>query len=250
MSNSHKLEATAQSRPELSIVFAYYENPQMLRLQWEEISQYPDDLKARMEVLVVDDGSPVHPAGDVGRPDGLPRSSVFRLREDLPWNQDAARNIGAHEARAPVLLLTDIDHIIPEATLRGVLNTKVRDGVFYSLGRIKYVGGAPSEPHPNSYVLTKQTYWDIGGHDEDFAGIYGKDFLFRKRAFRRASEHKLPDLVLARVGSKHFPDASTRTLRRDNSLSKRVWGYLLEWLKAARLWRGIQTLTHPYDRVL
>lgn len=235
--------------PELAIVFAYYENPQMLGLQWREINQYSPDLKARIEVVVVDDASPIAPAAQVERPSGLPSVSVFRIRDDVPWNQDAARNIGAYEALAPVLLVTDIDHVIPEATLEGVLKGDIRDGVFYSFGRIKYVGGTPSEPHPNSYLLTKKTYWDIGGHDEDFAGIYGKDFLFRKRAFRRAEEQKIYHLVLARVGSTHFADAGTRTLRRNNTLIKRVWGYVLEWLKAAHLWRGVQTLKHPYDRV-
>ena len=250
MDGPEKSQSNAVVGPELSIVFAYYENPQMLKLQWDEMCRYPEDVKARIEIVLVDDASPSNPAAGVDRPEGLPEVSIFRIRQDIPWNQDAARNIGAHEAKAPALLLTDIDHVVPAETLRALLDSDVVDGVFYTLGRVKYFGGHQSEPHPNSYLLTKQTYWEIGGHDEDFAGIYGKDFLFRKRAFREAQERHLPDLVLARVGSTAIRDAGTRTIRRDNSVGKKVWGYLLEWLKTARLWRGVQTLKHPYDRVV
>ncbi len=241
---------SAASPSALSIVLAYYENPEMLAFQWNEIAGYPEKVKSEIEVVVVDDGSPVHPAAQVTRPAGLPAVSIFRIREDVPWNQDAARNIGAHEARSRLLLVTDIDHVVPRATVEGILDYEAEEGVFYGLGRVKYFGGQPSEPHPNSYLLTKKTYWNIGGHDEDFAGIYGKDFLFRKRAFAKAREENLPHLVLARVGSTAVADAGTRTIGRDNTLRKRVWGYVLEWLKKLRLWRGVQTLTYSYDRVV
>ena len=250
MNGSAKPSPASGARPALSIVFAYYENPAMLAFQWKEIAGYSAELKAVIEIIVVDDGSPVNPAADVPRPNNLPRTSIFRIREDFAWNQDAARNIGAHEAQARVLLLTDIDHVVPHESVRSILAREIPHGEFFGLGRIKYFGKHRSEPHPNSYLLTKKTYWDIGGHDEDFAGIYGKDFLFRKRASRAAREQHLDNIVLARVGSTAVKDAGTRTIPRANTVPKRVWGYLLEWLKKLRLWRGVQTLQHPYDRVV
>ena len=98
--------------------------------------------------------------------------------------------------------------------------------------------------------MTKELYWAIGGHDEDYAGIYGKDFLFRKRAHRHTHEVVLQETPLARVGSTLVSDAGTRTISRKNTLGQRVWGYLLPWLKAVRLWRGVQTLTESYRRVV
>jgi hypothetical protein len=80
--------------------------------------------------------------------------------------------------------------------------------------------------------------------------IYGKDFLFRKRALGKSREVALPGLPLARVGSTLILDAGTTGIPRANSFSARVWGYLLAWLKAAKLWRGIQTLQHAYRKVV
>ena len=232
------------------MVFAYYENPQILEFQLREIASYPAEIRAELEVIVVDDGSPQFPAVDVPRPSGLPALSIFRVSKDIRWNQDAARNIGAHEARAPWLLVTDIDHVVPASSLVAILEGERSDQSFYTLGRVKFYGGEARESHPNSYLMTKKLYWDIGGHDEDYAGVYGKDFLFRKRALRRSSEVHLPHVVLARVGTTAVKDAGTTTITRRNTLLRRVWGYLLEWLKAMKLWRGVQTLSYPYEKVL
>lgn len=242
--------ASAVRAPLISLVFAYYENPSMLALQWKEIAKYPASLKREIEVIVVDDGSPTRPASEVARPRNLPRHSLFQLDRDVRWNQDAARNIGAHEAQSPWLLLTDIDHVVPTETLAQLVDMDKDTSVFYTFSRIKFATGDQREPHPNSYFMTKQLYWAIGGHDEDFAGIYGKDFLFRKRAHRFTDEVILHDAPIARVGSTMVSDAGTSTISRRNTLRQKVRGYVLEWLKAVKLWRGVQTLTETYRRVI
>lgn len=236
------------SAPVISIVFAYYENPSMLALQWKEIAAYPASIKSAIEILVVDDASPRTPAASVTRPRGLPRHRVYRIEKDIPWNQDAARNIGAHEAHGQWLLLTDIDHVVPASTLEGLLAAPLDSSVFYSFGRVKFDSGESREPHPNSYFMAKNMYWDIGGHDEDFAGIYGKDVLFRRRALAHAREVPLVDLPLARVGQSMVADSGTWTISRENTVRKRAWGVVLEWLKRLRLYRGVQTLRHPYSQ--
>ena len=236
--------------PLISLVFAYYENSSMLELQWKEIAKYPASLKREIEVIVVDDCSPATPASEVAMPQNLPRHSIFRLDRDVRWNQDAARNIGAHEALSPWLLLTDMDHVVPKETLAQLVAMDKDPSVFYTFSRIKFATGDRREPHPNSYFMTKELYWAIGGHDEDFAGIYGKDFLFRKRAHRFTDEVMLHDAPIARVGTTMVSDAGTRTISRRNTLQQKVWGYVLEWLKSVRLCRGVQTLTESYHRVL
>lgn len=232
----------------LSLVIAYYENPEMLAFQYHEWAKYPEALKRRIELIIVDDGSPLNPAVAVSRPGNLPQLSIFRILQDVPWNQDAARNIGAFEAEAPWLLLTDIDHVAPPETVEALLAMEKIPESFYSLGRIKFDSNEAREPHPNSYLMGKELYWKIGGHDEDFAGIYGKDFLFRKRAQRIATETALPALALARVGTTLVPDAGTTTITRRNTLRLKIWGYILAFLKSIRLWRGVQTLQHEYTR--
>ena len=235
---------------ELTIVFAYYDNPSMLEFQWQQIARYSKALRDRIEVIVVDDASPITPAASVVRPQSLPEHRIYRIAKDIPWNQDAARNIGAHEASSPWLLLTDIDHVVPEETLKGLLDLDKDPTVLYTLGRTKFFSDDVREPHPNSYVMTRDMYWAIGGHDEDYAGIYGKDYLFRKRALRKTREVHLPDLRLARVGTSNIPDAGTRTITRRNTRLATLRGYVLQGLKALRLMRGVQTLKAEYSRAV
>ena len=222
----------------------------MLEFQWNRIAEYSSAVRARVEVLVVDDASPITAALSVVRPESLPDHRVYRIAKDIPWNQDAARNIGAHEASARWLLLTDIDHVVPEETLLGLLNLDKDPTVFYTLGRTKFFTDDVREPHPNSYVVTRDMYWAIGGHDEDYAGIYGKDYLFRKRALKKTREVHLPDLRLARVGTSNIPDAGTMTITRRNTRLATLRGYVMQGLKALRLMRGVQTLKAEYSRVV
>jgi len=242
--------SSKEHTPLISLVFAYYENPSMLQLQLKEIAAYPASVKQILEVVVVDDCSPTHPAADVKRPHNLPRYSIFRLDRDIPWNQDAARNIGAYEARSPWLLLTDIDHLVPATTIENLIEMDRDASVFYTFSRVKFARNDPQDSHPNSYFMAKDLYWEIGGHDEDFAGIYGKDYLFRRRALHRATEIRLDESPLARVGSVTVEDAGTRTISRKNSPWQSVRGYLLEWLKALNLGWEIKTLSETYRRVL
>jgi glycosyltransferase involved in cell wall biosynthesis len=236
--------------PEITIVFAYYDNPSMLEFQWQQIARYSKALRDRIEVIVVDDASPITPAASVVRPQSLPEHRIYRIAKDIPWNQDAARNIGAHEASSPWLLLTDIDHVVPEETLKGLLDLDKDPTVLYTLGRTKFFSDDVREPHPNSYVMTRGMYWAIGGHDEDYAGIYGKDYLFRRRALKKTREVHLPHLRLARVGTSNIPDAGTRTIIRRNTRLATLRGYVLQGLKALRLMRGVQALKAEYSRAV
>jgi len=246
-------ESTSPSslgHPEVALVFAYYDNPAMLEFQWKQIAAYPLELRQRIQVIIVDDASPNTPAIEVPRPSGLPSVSIYRIAQDIPWNQDAARNIGAHEATAPWLLLSDIDHVVVPETLEHVLSMTKDPSVAYTFGRIKFDTGEHRDPHPNSYFMTKELYWAIGGHDEDYAGIYGKDVLFRARVLAHTREVKLSDFPLARVGKTLVPDAGTTTISRKNTVFATLRGHLVYALKAMKLMRGVHTLSQPYHRVL
>lgn len=250
MATKKSSPARGVNSPEITIVFAYYDNPSMLEFQWQQIAGYSNAVRERIEVIVVDDASPITPAASLRRPKDLPQHRIYRIAKDIPWNQDAARNIGAHEAATPWLVLTDIDHVVPEETLRGLLDLEKDPAVFYTLGRRKFFSDDVREPHPNSYVMTRDMYWTIGGHDEDYAGIYGKDYLFRKRALKKTREVHLSHLRLARVGTSNIPDAGTRTITRRNTRLATIRGYVMQGLKALRLMRGVQTLTAEYARVV
>ena len=245
--------------PDLTLVAPYYENPGMLAVQLEGWHQWADKRKDRFGVILVDDGSPHFPAAEVSRPEGLPNLQIYRVLEDRPWHQHAARNLGAHVAPDGWLLLTDMDHVLPESSARAIFKRLDRGqldpGTIYMLDRIEADTGEPTlnergarKPDPNSFLLTRELYWRIGGYDEDYCGIYGTDGLFKERAFTIASRGFLP-IPLVRYWRDLIADASTDAPRKDG----RAPGAKAAVAEAKRA-RGeevtVKVLQFPWERVL
>src|SRR5690606_20832300 len=97
--------------------------------------------------------------------------------EDRPWHQHAARNLGAQEAAAPWLLLTDMDHVLTAGAAGSLLKRlgRLDHRTAYFLHRIEATTLEPTlgrdnkpKPHPNSFVMTRDLFWEAGGYDEDF----------------------------------------------------------------------------------
>src|SRR4051812_27854987 len=108
----------------LSFVMPYYDNPVMLAHQYSVWASYPERLKKRIEIVIVDDGSQSEPASNVLRIDNLPSLSIYRVLIDKPWNQHGARNLGAKLAEGPWLFLTDMDHVLPSESLEHLLERR------------------------------------------------------------------------------------------------------------------------------
>lgn len=256
--------------PKLSIVMPYYRNPMMLARQFKVWSEeWSNALKRDIEVVIVDDASP-EPAADVPRPFDLPYLRILRVLEDRPWHQHAARNIGAFESQGDFLLMTDMDHVIPPQTLAHSIKIAGSNAIYrptiITFGRVDAPAGFESaadwpkfkrtrrkdgslKPHVNSFLLPRSYYWDIGGYDESFCGIYGTDGRFRRRLFARGNFDHLPDFPLIRIDREVIADASTIAPRkegREAGAKKRI-----EREKAARGEADkIVTLSMPWERVV
>jgi hypothetical protein len=242
----------------LSIVMPYYINPSMLALQYAGWAAWPDSLKQRVEIVIVDDGSPEAPALDVERPAGLPALSIYRVTEDRPWHQHAARNLGAHVAGAQWLLLTDMDHVLSETAAQALVKRigRLDEAMVYTLARIEADSGLPTigtsgkpKPHPNSFVMTKDLYWRIGGYDEDYCGIYGTDGLFKTRAFNIAQRGHLKHVPLTRYWRDIVPDASTTTLPRKEGRESGAKAVVAraKWARGEE--HAVKVLQFPWERV-
>lgn len=256
----------------LSIVVPTYRNPRMLARQYLTWAlEWPAALKDRVEVVVVDDGSP-EPAGDVPRlfNGALPPLSIYRVLEDRPWHQHGARNLGAHVAQAPWLLLTDMDHVIPADTLGEVLRLiEAESGDrFYTFARRDAPVGEPwksdhwstmaktlnregqLKPHVNSFAMPRDLYWRVGGYDEDLCGIYGTDRHFRDRLAVTAPRIHLANWPLIRVGREVIPDASTRDVERKTpGRNAQKQAVLTRKVIEGRAGKAT-TLNFPWERVI
>lgn len=195
----------------ITIVMAYYDNPGMLRRHYDSVRAMSPIVRGALHLVVVDDcspGTPAYPEDLLGA--GL---QIYRLRRDVRWNQDACRNVGVNHSETEWVLLTDIDHLIPEATLEHLMGRGWDPTKAYKFHRVSEPDLLPYKPHPNSWFMTRALYDAIGGYDERFAGLYGTDGDFRERLALRA-EIKMIKADIVRVPRSVTPDASTTTYLR------------------------------------
>lgn len=203
----------------VTLVYAYYDNPNMLARQLQEWMQYDDMHKLSLNVIVVDDCSPNVPALSVIKHYGMPLPlKLFRVKQDKPWNQDGARNLAMLKCETEWALMTDMDHLLPAHQVQAMLDFAGERGSYYMPGQFLTHNVNLHRPHPNTYLMHCRDFWDAGGYDEDFCGYYGSDGNFR-RCMIGAGLRELyaPDFHLVVYRTSDILDANTKGLGRKNS---------------------------------
>jgi len=176
----------------LTITMPYYEAPEMLKKHLENWCSYSDDLADRVSIVLVDDGSPKYPAAEVLKVSKLPRSPIklFRVLENIPWNHGGARNLGMHNAPEGWVLSTDIDLMLTPDNLERLMGMTLDPLKSYRPGRVRQSesGEERIKPHRETFIMTREMFWKIGGFDEDFNGYWnGVFYPFLKNARRMCS---------------------------------------------------------------
>lgn len=197
----------------VTLVWPYYDNPRFLAYQLGRLRALPDALKLHLHLIISDDCSPKTPAHMVLMAEELPfPTRLFRLDKDVRWNWLAARNLAMHHA-AGWCALTDIDHVWPEKTLAGLVHSMHTPGTIYRFKRRESEGrgGGAIHPHPNSFFLERDTFWQCGGYDETLSGFYGSDGDWRRRC---AATAPIRTLELFNVRHEHEGDSSTVGYKR------------------------------------
>lgn len=240
----------------ITLIMPYYNNPAMLELHYREWAKWPEDLRNDFRFIIVDDGSkPMFAADTVERPLFLD-IEIYRVLEDRPWHQHAARNLGAHVAPEGWMLLTDMDHLLEYSAAQALASSFLAPGAVYMLDRIEattrqrtlHPKTLQPKPHPNSFVMTREMYWKIGGYDEDFCGIYGTDAFFRNRIRRQAGVETL-NIPLVRYWRDVVPDASTTDLPRKEGRDPEAKNRVIARKKARGESDVIKVLQFPWERV-
>ena len=158
----------------LTIVYPYYREAELLAFHCGAWHGYDDETKQRLRIIIVDDGSPDAPALPILRGMHLGIDlQLYRVNDDLGWHIGGAKNLGMHHVQTKWAFLSDIDHLLPEAGVRTILSKEVLDErKVYLLARALH-DGRRRRPHPETFVLTKALYWNMGGYDEDFCSMSG-----------------------------------------------------------------------------
>lgn len=221
-----------------TLIVPYYRNAAMLDRQVIEWEQYSE----RIKIICVDDGSP-EPARPIiearASADLLARVRLYRITVDIPWNREGARNLAAQECGSEWFVNVDIDHILPAKAAAALLQFEARAGRWYRFPRFR-VGKADEtrrkdklpddcefgriHPHIDSYLVTREMYWQAGGYDEDYAGCLGGGSEFLRRLEQTGGPPKLLDdpICLHVYTRDKIKDASDWTLSRDTSHGKAI----------------------------
>lgn len=237
---------------DLTYICAFYFNQGMLIEQQNVWRAYPRELRQRFHTIVTDDLSPEKPAREVFASSDLASQRLYLALEHRRWDWLFCRNLGVQEATTDWVLLTDIDHVLPETTLRALFSEQPLSGelelqlspkgatrrvtmpldpdFIFRFSRVDahhpfpWAPGSltPYKDHPNSWLMTRAMFQQMGGYDERFSGYYGSDSDFRERckmipengSTRPAKGVVKLDLPLVRYPREVIPDASTTTYKR------------------------------------
>lgn len=244
---------------EVTLICPYYRNQAMLAVQVHAWNRFPKGVR----VIVVDDGAP-EPAEPIIRqaasPELLDRLELYRVGVNIAWNRGGARNLGTRQAATDWIIHIDIDHLLPPECAVALLRAEVKPDRWYRFRRFR--NGQADEtrnkdaiprsqsfgeikPHIDSYLCTRESYWQAGGYNEDFSGCLGGGSPFLQELEKVAPVALLPDDVSLHVYTRdRCPDASDLSLSRETG----------EFARRKKLmggnYRGHDPVRFPWARVL
>ena len=143
----------------LTIYFPYYNQPEALKNQLEIISKYTADIRKRLYVFIVDDGSQKYDALSVIQKKYRDKLDItlYRIDIDIPWNMPEANNLAFREIKTDYVIRLDIDHFFNEESILDILSLNIKDNVCYKFSRKNFKTKEILTSHINSYLISKKT---------------------------------------------------------------------------------------------
>ncbi len=173
--------------PNITIISHFYNAHECVNQQiahWQKINPKLNDL---FEFILVDDFSDTEYA--------LPKTDLnirlFRVTDDIPWNQGGARNLATFHATGSIALFIDIDQHIKieflERLCAAAANLQRNTIYFFKSDPplINIQNGQELNHHPNSFFVNLQDFKSNVHYDEDFCGNYGFEDIFMLRAWEK-----------------------------------------------------------------
>jgi len=160
--------------PMVSIVIPLYvDNTNAIKEVSERIDSYLTmmTIYAGFELILVDDGS-IEDFKKVLQTKRHKDLTILETKENVLWNQPAAKNAGMQVAKSDTILLTDIDHFPLPLTWIALLNNRPKPGQSVIFFRVK--NGETIPPHKGTVLFTRKPESNFFFH-EQLCGNYGFD---------------------------------------------------------------------------
>lgn len=173
--------------PNLTIISHFYNQHEWVDRQIQHWERINPQLHSFFEFILVDDYSDT----EYKLPQTGLNVRLFRITDDIPWNQAGARNLATYHATGEAALFIDIDQLIYTEFLERLClsaPTLERDTMhFFRIKELVNIQNNQSlSNHPNSFVVNLKDFKRIGRYDEDFVGHYGFEDVFLHRVWERA----------------------------------------------------------------
>ena len=176
----------------ITIGTTYYDNYEAFKNLVDHYKSW-DDYK----FIVVDDGSPKRPLEKNDVPSNW---SLYRVTEDIGFNNEGCRNLIVHECETEWVCLHDLDYLLKNKNMDFSDYDKRK---LYSFQDVEYQRKDESyysAEHPgrkwglhghNQLCITKKYFLEIGGYDETYAGYYGQDASLFEAGDRNVTEYEI-----------------------------------------------------------
>lgn len=206
----------------LTICMAVYGQPKMLAHQLATIDGYSQAVLDNLNVIIVDD----HGDPEVEEWDAMQLSvnsvQLFRVDDDIPWNQMGARNLAMQHAKGWCLMI-DPDMVFSAEIMVRMLAAQeiLQRGQVLKYGLKHKRSGKLDMSSPNTYMIHRDDFFKVGGYDEDFAGNKGwSDVQLLDTLTSCYKLQNRPDLHAEFYGPSDMPDAMVTSLDRNTRVNR------------------------------
>jgi hypothetical protein len=198
----------------LTLAYSYYNNINAVEIHVDNWSRYPIKLMKKLHFILIDDCSDNKADLAINFPINL---TLLRITDNIPWNQPGAKNLGFKFAKTDWVFTSDIDHILQPEMCEKLLELKKDKKTVYYFSRLTDKGESRNS-HPNSFLIHKDIFWELGGYDEDFCGHYGYDDILLRTMIQ--SHYKTEHLYSVYLIS--YPSLCSSDLDRNRRKNKRL----------------------------
>lgn len=202
----------------LTFLLLYYNDHKFLAQHLKSWLNYSAETLSKIEFVIVDDGSAMkHRAIDFLEANRQYAQkvdiSVYEIDQDMIYNIGGARNLGFWVSNTKWTFMNDADMLIEDETAQFFLDLIEQDEEKERQGQTdniySYFQTSRGFPHPAVLMMKRDSYWKVGGCDEDFVGSYGwtdPHFFYRAKRTPGVANIEAKDMMKSVMPMQHLWD--------------------------------------------